>query len=373
MVPIVNKEFYDKYLNAEWKRKLEANEQQRDKINKHYQQLLSATSVTTPTAEVNNEINKLCESKKGEKTVISEIANASLNTATAATTSDNVNDLAKVATKLPVKVAMEASTTDSVNDLAQVTKKLPVKVAKEASRTKQEILLNSKPVKTTGPVESGKEVYPTEPKTILDTKISAKTLPVKDEMEEKASNLEVLPDGHVKFRMKKQYSLLDGKLIPVVFKWKFMTHNKKVMLNGCKKTYKCCLGVYKCLHCDYVEAPMQPTSKKLHAHPRPCKTFCQQHEDFELSYINCTCTVDIVEETDYWNIEHHGHHSHPVPPFANRSLDVSSVKKLQQAILAAPEATPLQLKMGKQTRDSLNEIDDSLNNINRVRRERKKV
>jgi len=78
-----------------------------------------------------------------------------------------------------------------------------VKVAKEASRTKQEILLNSKPVKTTGPVESGKEVYPSKTKTFLDTKIAAKTLPVKDEREENTSKLEVLPDGHVKFRMKK--------------------------------------------------------------------------------------------------------------------------------------------------------------------------
>ena len=40
IVPIVNREFYDKYLKAEWKNKLEANQQQWDKINKDYKQLL---------------------------------------------------------------------------------------------------------------------------------------------------------------------------------------------------------------------------------------------------------------------------------------------------------------------------------------------
>ena len=44
MVPIVNREFHDKYLNAEWKR-----------------------TVTTPTTEVNNDIKKLCQGKKIER------------------------------------------------------------------------------------------------------------------------------------------------------------------------------------------------------------------------------------------------------------------------------------------------------------------
>merc|ERR1712238_298466 len=283
---------------GEWKRKLEANRQQRDKINKHYQQLLSAT--------------------------------VSSNTATAATTSGNDNDLALVAPKPPVKIAKEATITGNVNDSALVAEKGPVKTAKKDPATKQNTLLISKSVKTTPPVESVNGAFTSKPEIFLDNKIAAKTILLKDKKEDRTSKQELLPDGNVKFRMKKKYSLLDGKLIPVVFKWKFMTHNKKVMLNGCNKTYKCCLGVYKCLYCDYVEAPMQPTSKKLHAPPRSSKTFCRKHEEFKLSYISCKCTVDIVQEKDHWNIEHRGHHSHPVPPFSNRSLDANSVTKLQQ-------------------------------------------
>ena len=93
MVPIVNREFYDKYLNAEWKRKLEAIQQQRDKINKGYKHLLLQLQQQKLTIILKN-----CVKAKKKREIVMGASNNILSI-TAATPSGNGNDLALVSTK----------------------------------------------------------------------------------------------------------------------------------------------------------------------------------------------------------------------------------------------------------------------------------
>ena len=84
------------------------------------------------------------------------------------------------------------------------------------------------------------------------------------------------PQGSISFSIPKCYSAADGSLLPMVFRWKFLTYathaNRKNSI--IKKIYKTCLGVYKCNNCDYLEAPRAPTERTKFATPMPPKGPC---------------------------------------------------------------------------------------------------
>ena len=82
--------------------------------------------------------------------------------------------------------------------------------------SKQKIFLISKLVKPPQLVESVKGVFTLKSEIFLDTQIAAKTLFVKDKKEGQTSKQELLPDGYINFLIKKQYSILDWKLIQLV-------------------------------------------------------------------------------------------------------------------------------------------------------------
>ena len=144
------------------------------------------------------------------------------------------------------------------------------------------------------------------------------------------------------------------------------------MRKGLKKTYKYCLGVFKCDLCDFVACPLQPSSKKKFKEPPASKAQCPTHL-CNLTHMACRCTVVITDRKNEWLVEHNGRHCHPVPPSHYRSLNASTQLEFQKQVMAAPEATAFSLKVRRHTRKSVVNFDKSLHNIARIRRERKKI
>ena len=64
-----------------------------------------------------------------------------------------------------------------------------------------------------------------------------------NEKETTVNEQDIQPNGDLEYSIEKQYSLSDGKVLPLIFDWKFCTNNTK-KCNGLKKTYKYCLGVF---------------------------------------------------------------------------------------------------------------------------------
>ena len=81
------------------------------------------------------------------------------------------------------------------------------------------------------------------------------------------------PQGSISFSIPKCYSAADGSLLPLVFRWKFLTTVSRKTSVG-RKTYKTCLGVYQCNNCNYLEAPRASKERKKFATPMPPKGPC---------------------------------------------------------------------------------------------------
>lgn len=110
--------------------------------------------------------------------------------------------------------------------------------------------------------------------------------------------------------------------------------------------------------------------KKKGAAPKPPKTKCIFHPRAGMSHIPCQCNMVVINMDDKWVVTHNGIHNHDVPPMAHRTLPPKSKVKLQQLILSSPKSTSLDLKIGRDTRPSVDKIDPCLSNIWRVQRER---
>ena len=148
-----------------------------------------------------------------------------------------------------------------------------------------------------------------------------------------------------------------------------MTHNKKKLKTG-SCVYKCCLGVFECIHCNFVRPPTQPKSKKKNAIPPGTKDKCPRHMEDELVHKKCTCTINILDIGDNWKITHQGEHNHSRPPWTGK-LDKNSQTELDAFVLNNSEVPPCQLKMGNTWHKAAAEIHSSLSNLDKLKHERK--
>ena len=91
------------------------------------------------------------------------------------------------------------------------------------------------------------------------------------------------------------------------------------------------------------------------------------------TYISSPCTAKVTNTGSHWLVEHSRFHCHPTPSLARRSLDPQSLKQLENIVRIAPELSPLQLKMGMGRRENASSIDPTLQNLDRIRFEKKKI
>ena len=109
------------------------------------------------------------------------------------------------------------------------------------------------------------------------------------------------------------------------------------------------------------------------ASPKPAMTRCSTHFNVDLVHISCPCTAKVTNTGSHWLVEHSRFHCHPTPSLARRSLDPQSLKQLENIVRIAPELSPLQLKMGMGRRENASSIDPTLQNLDRIRFEKKKI
>ena len=88
-----------------------------------------------------------------------------------------------------------------------------------------------------------------------------------------------------------------------------------------------------------------------------------------MRHVGCQCDMVVISMGDKWHVTHTGTHRHAIPPMANRTVVPKLKVQLQQRILSSPESTSLDLKIGWDTRPSVDKIDPCLSNIRRVQRE----
>ena len=127
------------------------------------------------------------------------------------------------------------------------------------------------------------------------------------------------PDGDMQFIVKKQYSLLDNKLLPLTFDYIYPSYSQqkvKVQNQLCIRQYKYCLGVMKCSVCAFVAAPLQNRRKKKFGPPKEQTITCP-FDSHPLVHQKCECLMQTLEKNKHWLVTHEGTHCHPVPPQIN--------------------------------------------------------
>ena len=187
-----------------------------------------------------------------------------------------------------------------------------------------------------------------------------------------SQNANYYPNGNTTFTLPKVAAFNSTKAIPPTFGWKFLTYNSKKMSTGFFRTYKYCLGVYQCPNCKFKQAPRQEKDKKKFGPPREPKVHCPQHPSQQLQYMTCKCLLTVTEQSDFWDIHYTGEHLHPMPP-CNGKLDAVAFKKFESLVLSAPEATPIQLKVGGPTRGTVSILHKGLQNLDTIWYQRKKI
>jgi len=137
-------------------------------------------------------------------------------------------------------------------------------------------------------------------------------------------------------------------------------------------TYKKCLGVYKCPHCDFVERPRVPRkSHKKNDPPRPAQKKCITHK-VTPELISCECIIKTQEVSTGWIVSCQGIHQHPRPPPI--TLNQDAYNEFAKWVKVGPGIKPKNLTVGNHTREGVGAaIHPALYNLDRTRYLRNKV
>lgn len=149
------------------------------------------------------------------------------------------------------------------------------------------------------------------------------------------------------------------------------TYGNNVSRLGYRTWYKRCLGVLQCPNCDFIERPKVPRrggGKSLEHLSTPTK--CSLH-NAPLEHISCDCTLRVRELGNQLEYTHHGFHNHLRPHPIRPTPEAR--QKLEDIILAAPEARPKSLMVGTSTRPSVSKLHDAFHHHDRVAYIRSKV
>ena len=132
-----------------------------------------------------------------------------------------------------------------------------------------------------------------------------------------------------------------------------------------------CLGVFTCSTegCSFLKRP-SPTRKKLQQQLTSSK--CPTHASI-LNYIKCSCTLTWKQHlhTNKQTLVHSGTHIHPWPPVIH--IPPAAHSRLTRQILNAPSTTPKALLVGSAFNESVRDIHESNNNLDRIGYRRRKI
>jgi hypothetical protein len=143
--------------------------------------------------------------------------------------------------------------------------------------------------------------------------------------------------------------------------WCFAVNGASSLQSGHKRTYRYCLGVFRCVgskDCQFLARPIQPRIRSYDTPPRSPPYECPHHPSVSLKWIRCigsrdlpntkavACTLTITPIGDGTTLEvnHYGTHNHPRPP--TKKATPQALEKLHTVVMAHPNLRAGQLKVG---------------------------
>ena len=299
--PNVNSDLYSQFLLCEWKKKLDEeiihSQKEKLEINNHYCELLKQT--------LNSKQKKTNKHGVGleQKMVVPSIDVSTYIDGVKIDSS--LSDSSSMSKPIQMKKKFTSYIKEKINQSA-TEKKKKCRIINESSDEDSVENTNGSVLNDTSDDNSSTNLMSnlknkfkkgiSKLKKINQSKTKKNETKEKISTNEKVINThtqETQPNGDLKYLVKKQYSLSDGKVLPLILDWKFCTHNSRIC-NGLKKRYKYCLGVFKCEFCDFVACPLQPSAKKKFKAPPASKAQCPTHL-CNLAHIACKCTVVLTD------------------------------------------------------------------------------
>ncbi len=149
--------------------------------------------------------------------------------------------------------------------------------------------------------------------------------------------------------------------------WAMFVYSHNKAKDGSRKTViKKCMGIYKCSvdMCSFTERPKVPRGSKVKSSlPFPSVTQCLKHHQ-KLVHCPCDATMKSTFVDGQVLLQHIGIHNHARPHPIRPSYEAR--KGFEQIVNTAPEVRPQQLLIGTSSRNSLQEIHPSYNNLDRI-------